>query len=265
MYFRLLGAVWLVLFSISPSTYAGSLEPVTAPEVKRILQDNPDAVLVHALSKIEFDIQHIPGSINIPTNEMVTTTALPKDLNTEMVFYCMGVRCKYSYRSAMDAIKLGYSKVHWFKGGIPEWRKYDYPMYINEEMNKINVKKLRVHEILDLIEYQNAFLLDVRPFWFVGTQNYIYSSINLPLLELINHIKILPKDRSIVVLDAFMKQSVSAAKFLSSKGYNIAGVLRGGMNKWEKAGMPVVHKSEILVLNPDLGEFVKGGEPESAQ
>lgn len=253
--------VLLLIGCIVPSVaFSDPIEPVTAPEVKRILHENPNAVLIHSLSKLEFDIQHIPGSINIPTNLMDTTTALPKDKSTELVFYCMGVRCKYSLRAALKAMEFGYSRVHWFKGGIPEWRKYDYPMYINEAMNKIQIKKLRVHKILDLIEYENAFLLDVRPFWFEGSQNYIYSSINLPLLELINHLNMVPKDRPIVVLDAFMKQSVSAAKFLTAKGYNVAGVLRGGMNKWEKAAMPVVPKSEILVMSLEQGKFIKGGD-----
>ena len=64
---------------------------ITAPEVKNMMEEH-SAVLVHSLSVIEFEIQHIPGSINIPIIEMRTTNKLPKDKNTPLIFYCMGTR-----------------------------------------------------------------------------------------------------------------------------------------------------------------------------
>lgn len=209
----------IVLLQLPLNAYSQIIEPITAPEVKRILEENPNVVLIHSLSSLEFDIQHIPGSINIPTNHMDKTDLLPEDKDAELVFYCMGVRCKYSYLSALHAIELGYESVHWFKGGIPEWRKYDYPMNVNEEMSKIVIKKLRVNNVQKLINEKSAFILDVRPFWFEGTQKYILDSINLPLLELKTHIEKLPKNRPIIVADAFMKQSVSAAKYLKFYAY----------------------------------------------
>ncbi|MBT6501696.1 MAG: rhodanese-like domain-containing protein, partial [Deltaproteobacteria bacterium] len=47
---------------------------------------------VHVLSEIEYDIQHIPGSVNIPIHKMKTIGKLPKDKNTPLIFYCMGRR-----------------------------------------------------------------------------------------------------------------------------------------------------------------------------
>ena len=74
---------------------AGSgLEPfkqITAPEVKALLEEG-QAVLVHVLSEIEYDVQHIPGSINIPIVKMKTTEKLPEGKDTPLVFYCMGKR-----------------------------------------------------------------------------------------------------------------------------------------------------------------------------
>lgn len=64
---------------------------ITAPEVKHMIEEDR-AVLVHSLSEIEFEIQHIPGSINIPIIKMRTTEKLPKDKNTPLIFYCMGLR-----------------------------------------------------------------------------------------------------------------------------------------------------------------------------
>jgi hypothetical protein len=64
---------------------------ITAPELK-ILLEKQQCLLIHSLSKIVFEIQHIEGSINIPVIELETTTLLPKDKSTPLVFYCMGKR-----------------------------------------------------------------------------------------------------------------------------------------------------------------------------
>ncbi len=64
---------------------------ITAPELK-ILLEKKKCLLIHSLSKIVFEIQHIEGSINIPVIELETTTLLPKDKSTPLVFYCMGKR-----------------------------------------------------------------------------------------------------------------------------------------------------------------------------
>jgi rhodanese-related sulfurtransferase len=64
---------------------------ITAPEVKDAV-DTGWAVVIHVLSEIEFNIQHIPKSINIPITQMRTTNKLPPDKNTPLIFYCMGKR-----------------------------------------------------------------------------------------------------------------------------------------------------------------------------
>ena len=62
---------------------------ITAPEVKNMMEKG-NVVVVHVLSKIVYDIQHLPGSINIPINKMETTDKLPEDKNKPLIFYCMG-------------------------------------------------------------------------------------------------------------------------------------------------------------------------------
>ena len=50
------------------------------------------ALLVHVLSRIEFDMQHIPGSINIPVTALADSDLLPREKDRSLIFYCMGVR-----------------------------------------------------------------------------------------------------------------------------------------------------------------------------
>jgi rhodanese-related sulfurtransferase len=79
-----------VLFHSIPVT-AETFKEITAPEVKDMIEEG-NVVVVHVLSEIEYGIQHIPDSINIPIVKMKTTDKLPQDLETPLVFYCMGER-----------------------------------------------------------------------------------------------------------------------------------------------------------------------------
>jgi len=72
-------------------TESRTYEEITAPEVKSMIQGGK-AVVVHVLSKIEYDMQHITGSINIPIIKVKTSDKLPKDKDTALIFYCMGKR-----------------------------------------------------------------------------------------------------------------------------------------------------------------------------
>lgn len=84
-----------VMFSLMfwPGTIAvaGGVPDLTAPEVKMMVEEQ-GALLVHVLSRLEFDMQHIPGSINIPITGVATSDLLPADKNHPVIFYCMGVR-----------------------------------------------------------------------------------------------------------------------------------------------------------------------------
>ena len=46
---------------------------------------------------------------------------LPADKATPLVFYCGGLKCRLSHKSAQKAIDLGYSKVKVFADGYPAW------------------------------------------------------------------------------------------------------------------------------------------------
>ncbi|KPA16380.1 sulfurtransferase [Candidatus Magnetomorum sp. HK-1] len=64
---------------------------VTAPEIKLLMNQNK-ILLINSMSSFEYDRQHIPGSINIPLNEMYTTKKLPEKTDMLIAFYCMGPR-----------------------------------------------------------------------------------------------------------------------------------------------------------------------------
>ena len=38
-----------------------------------------------------------------------------------LVFFCAGPRCWLSYNAALRAVRLGYSNVRWYRGGVEAW------------------------------------------------------------------------------------------------------------------------------------------------
>ena len=82
---------FLTLITVSAEVESQKTKEISAPEVKNMLESGR-AVLVHVLSGTEYEMQHIPDSINIPIIHMKTTNALPRDKTTPLIFYCMGKR-----------------------------------------------------------------------------------------------------------------------------------------------------------------------------
>ncbi|MCP4024600.1 MAG: rhodanese-like domain-containing protein, partial [Desulfobacteraceae bacterium] len=133
----------------------------------------------------------------------------------------------------------GYTSVYAFIGGIPEWRRFNYSMTINKEWQKIRVKKLSPGKLLNLMKKEDIYILDTRPMNFKRDNTFIKGSTLCPLVYLIDRYPELPEKRKIVITDWAMKQSPTAAKFLMEKGYTIAGVLKGGLERWKADGFPV--------------------------
>jgi rhodanese-related sulfurtransferase len=127
-------------------------------------------------------------------------------------------------------------------GGIPEWQNFNYPMTIDEEWQKIRVKKIVPKKLACLLEEKDFYILDVRPLDFKKNTSFIKGTRLCPLVYLSERYMEIPKDREIIITDWAMKQSPTAAKFLIRKGYDIKGVLKGGIERWESEKLPVEHK-----------------------
>ena len=73
---------------------------------------------------------HIPGAFHLDLknafNEPAVTAIAKKDQT--IVIYCSGVKCSRSYHASEKAVLWGFRKVHYFRGGIVEWKKAGYPM-----------------------------------------------------------------------------------------------------------------------------------------
>lgn len=103
---------------------------VNSEEVRALLESKtPDLSVVDARTPEEFQKAHIKGAINIPIEQLekdVTLLTAPK--HAKLVFYCNGVKCGKSKKSANIALDQGYSDVAVYVDGMPVWTDNGYPI-----------------------------------------------------------------------------------------------------------------------------------------
>jgi rhodanese-related sulfurtransferase len=155
---------------------------------------------------------------------------------------------------------MGYVNVYCFTGGIPEWMHHNYPMTINERWEGFRFEKIAPKDLLQALERENIFVLDVRPEDFERDSSFLKGSVHCPLVHLHDRYSSLPRDRQIIITDWAMKQSPSAAKFLIDKGYKVSGILKGGLERWKEEGMPVEERKLEDDMLPD-GRTVMTDKP----
>ena len=225
---------------------------VTAPEVKKMREEGK--LIVHAMSRIEYEVQHIPGSVNIPYTDVKLPGKLPANKTAPIVFYCAAPECYFSRLAAVQAAEIGYKNIFWFQGGIAEWRKMQYEMEVNKDMIDIEIPMLAPTDFKSMIEKNpRIYVLDAQPSWTAleqlqhGEKNPFARKIkqtaaSIPVIELDLKLAKLPKDREILIFDTYMKQASIAAKYLKFKGFKVVGILKGGLARWMEEGYPVVNR-----------------------
>ena len=87
------------------------------------LNNGENIIPVDARKPFGYEIEHIPGAINIPHREMTAENTQHLDRNKLYVTYCDGIGCNASTKGAINLTKLGF-KVRELMGGI-QWWKFD--------------------------------------------------------------------------------------------------------------------------------------------
>lgn len=94
MYKRYLLSVFIICLmmgsQIAGPYKADAATDYTARELKELIDSGTPIFLLNPLSEIEFNEGHIPGSVNIPVEEIMSTKKLPKDKAMLIVTYCKG-------------------------------------------------------------------------------------------------------------------------------------------------------------------------------
>jgi PQQ-dependent catabolism-associated CXXCW motif protein len=116
----------------TPLTVPGA-RTVTTPELRKLLQSESQPVLIDVLGSNGH--RTLPGAVWLPgagrgesfddeiqARLAQTLAALTGgDRARPLVFYCASPLCWLSYNTSLRAVRLGYSDVMWYRGGIQAW------------------------------------------------------------------------------------------------------------------------------------------------
>ncbi len=89
------------------------------------LQNEAKLIVIDARSKEAYDIEHIPGAINVPHRTMDKIITQEFDTSYTYVTYCDGIGCNASTKGALLMTKLGF-KTRELLGGIDWWKRDGY-------------------------------------------------------------------------------------------------------------------------------------------
>jgi rhodanese-related sulfurtransferase len=121
----------------TPATLAGT-KLVSAANVAKV--QSSGAVVIDSRVAAEYAEGHIKGAINVPYREKSAKVVnfdagqdefnlakLPPDKAAAIVIYCNGAECWKSFKASTVAIKGGYTNIHWYREGFPDWKSKGLP------------------------------------------------------------------------------------------------------------------------------------------
>jgi rhodanese-related sulfurtransferase len=195
----------------------------------------------------KYDKGHIPTAISIPDTQFDKMTGLlPQDKKNLLIFYCEGLDCKLSHKSAKKAEVLGYTNVKVYAEGYPGWMK-----------NPDNYAEVPVEFVKNAIDTKTEMVLvDSRPKEGKYDQGHILTAINIPDSQFDKMTQLLPakKDTLLVFYCGGFdcKLSHKSASKSIKLGYTNVKVFSAGYPAWQemeaKSGQPAataVQSSQI--------------------
>ena len=187
---------------------AGNYPGVSADWVKKQIDNNANMALIDSRPKRKkYDKGHIPTALSIPDSQFAKMQdQLPADKATPLVFYCGGLKCRLSHKSAKKAIAMGYANVKVFSAGYPAW-KAAYGTAIATKATAAQVKAGAEEGSIDIEYFKTAVnnkpgslhLIDVRDADEYATGS-LKTAVNIPVDDLESKIATLPADKPIVFI-----------------------------------------------------------------
>lgn len=201
---------------------------ISAADLQQLLKKGGDNfLLIDSRPAGRYAQGHLPGAVSIPLNELEKEGAklLPTDQAKTLIFYCGGLSCMLSPKSATIAVKLGSKDVRMFPEGEPGWKKLDYP----------------TESSLSFVANGNLVLVDLRSPE-KAAAGYIPRAINIPAAILRNAEKQFPEfhGAAIVFYSDKDDEANEALEWTREWEYKNATIFPGGTKAWLAAGNQLI-------------------------
>ncbi|MFO8099043.1 MAG: rhodanese-like domain-containing protein [Salinibacter sp.] len=85
-------------------------------------------MLINTLPRAAHEAKHIPGSVNVPVDDIERVKTLAPNTNAPIVVYCANADCDASPTAARHLEAMGYTNVVDFEDGYAGWRRAGFPL-----------------------------------------------------------------------------------------------------------------------------------------
>ena len=188
----------IALLSSVPAAPAAAAEHrvISTAELKTLMDDRKEFVLVDTRTPEEFQEAHIKTAISIPEKTFETQRSLlPPDENILIVLYCNGVKCGKSRKAAKKAEAAGYRNLAIYAEGFPVWEEQGHAIVAGpEHAKKIETAKVKPAELKQLLDATGAdiVIVDVRD-EAEFKEGHIPTAVNMPVETFALRSEVLPK------------------------------------------------------------------------
>jgi rhodanese-related sulfurtransferase len=107
--------------------YSDKLEfEIDAWDLRAALEQGEPIIVIDARSTECHQMEHIPGSVNLPHRTLTEESAGSLDRSALYVVYCDGIGCNASTKGALNLARLGF-RVKELIGGLDWWKRDGHP------------------------------------------------------------------------------------------------------------------------------------------
>lgn len=105
------------------------MQTIDREQLKQWMDEKRDFALIEALPQAEFRRAHLPGAMNVPTQDEAfedkAEEAVP-DKSQPVVVYCANKECPASPQAGHKLEHMGYEKVYDYEAGKEDWQEAGY-------------------------------------------------------------------------------------------------------------------------------------------
>jgi len=180
----------------------------------------------------KYDVGHILTAVSIPDRKFNKMAGmLPKDKSTLLIFYCGGLKCPLSHKSAFKAEKMGFTNVKVYAAGYPDWI---------QNGNLGSVSAAHVKKLID--KKAKVIIVDARPKARKYDKGHVPTAISIPLrkFDKLAHMLGTDKQMPLIFYCGGLKCPLSPKSAVKAKqlGFKNVMLFQAGYPAWKKAYGP---------------------------
>jgi glyoxylase-like metal-dependent hydrolase (beta-lactamase superfamily II)/rhodanese-related sulfurtransferase len=215
----------------------GEITPRPLPLMQALPYFRQGAALLDTRPKANYVEKHVPGSVNLPIDDDQFSNRVGFVLPAGAPIILLADQ-EEDYRKAVLALaRVGYEDViGYLEDGLSGWEAMGLPV-TSGDVEDVQAKALSTL----LQDDAPPVVLDVREPWEYES-GHLPGAVLIPLGQLSQRFSELDPERPVAVICQSGSRSQSAAMLLAQKGFGKIYNVMGGMNAWERHGLPVTRE-----------------------